>query len=627
MKPLSLMLLVLIACRTLGHGGTNYAELSQKRIAAIERMLPSSPSGFGRPITDRDFWSLPATLARTNEVALRAGPLLTQSFPAWSDELYLDYSKTGRRPPGEAMIRARSAWLEPLVTAECLEDKGRFLPLLHQILAAYVAEPAWTLPAHDWGMENFHQQKSTVDLRAAALAADLAQTLYLLDDRIPADLRARVVDALNQRIFAPVKRSLQSGEGHWWLGDKAKPVANNWNSVCLAGVVGAARTVLPDRHERAVFLAAGEHYSQYFINGFTDDGYCEEGPGYWLYGFGCFVALREITADATGGRIDLFDRPKTRLMALFGSRIAFPAGDVPPFADCRAATKMNPELVGYGNRVFGIAPRAAGAAPASGLKSLAWQFLTETPARIKPESLPPDSGLRSYFDEVGVLVCRPGDRSTSRMSAAIKAGGNGSHSHNDIGSFVISLDGSQPVGDPGGPHAYDNRTFGPNRYERQILNSFGHPVPVVDGQLQIDAATIKPKVIETHFSYDEDRISIDLTSAYDVPALEKLTRTMTYTRAGGGNLRIEDHVIFSKPSAFEIALSTRWKIQQTGPNTLEFTESGKKLLAEVTTPAGFELSQTEVEELGAPPFTRIGLKLRDPVKEATVEVTFSTVGK
>lgn len=617
-----MMLLGFLACVTLCPGETSYAELSPIRIAAIERMLPSAPAGFGKPITDREFWTHPATLARAKEAVRHAEPLLTQSFPAWSDELYLDYSTTGRRPPGEAMIRARAAWLEPLVTAECVENKGRFLHAIARTLAAYIAEPSWTLPAHDAGMENFNRRKSTVDLRAAAFAADLAQTLYLLGDRIPRELREKSEAALNQRIFAPVRRSLQTGEGHWWLGDKADPVKNNWNSVCLAGVVGAARTVLPDRHQRAVFLAAGEHYSQYFINGFTDDGYCDEGPGYWIYGFGCFAALREITTDATEGRVDLFDQPKTRLMALFGNRIAFPTGDVPPFADCRAGTRTDTGLIGYCNRVFGITPPAAGTSSDTGLKSLAWQFVTQTPARMKPASLPSEFGLRSYFDKVGVLVCRPGDQSVSRMSAAIKAGGNGSHSHNDVGSFVISLDGSQPVGDPGGPHAYDNQTFGPKRYERRILNSFGHPVPVVDGQLQVDATTIKPKVIETHFDADQDHISIDLTDAYKVSALKKLTRSMTYCRTNDGKLCIEDHVVFTKPATFEIALSTRWQVEQTGPNTLQFTDAGEKLLAEVTTPAGFDLTKTEIEELGAPPFTRIGLKLRDPETDATVRVTF-----
>ena len=50
---------------------------------------------------------------------------------------------------------------------------------------------------------------------------------------------------------------------------------------------------------------------------------------------------------------------------------------------------------------------------------------------------------------------------------------------------------------------------------------------MVDGQLQIDATTVKPKVFETLFQPDWHGISIDTTPAYKVAALRKLTRTMT----------------------------------------------------------------------------------------------------
>lgn len=619
-----LLLALSLATTARAAAADGFIELSAARISQIESMLPPAPAGFGQPITDRAFWHDPATLARTRDAALRAEPFLTKELPAWSDELYLEYSKTGRRPPGEAMIRARFAPLESLVLAECLEDKGRFLAAIRTVLEGQLSAPCWTLPAHDGDLSNFHRTKYIVDLRSAATAADLAEALYLLNDRLPQALRGRVLEALEQRAFAPVRRSLQTHQDHYWLGSQSKSIQNNWNAVCLAGVVGAARTVLADRRDRAVFIAAGEHYSRYFINGFSDDGYCDEGPGYWVYGFGDFAALRELTADATAGRVDLFAQPKTRLMARYGSGICFPQKDVPPFADCRYGTTMSPELSGYCGRVFGTIPRPAGAAPSPGLRGLAMTFITETPAPLEPVAQPSDCALRSYFAQAGVLVCRPGAGPAGRMSAAIKAGGNNSHSHNDVGSFVISLDGQQPVGDPGGPHAYNNKVFGPQRYDYQLLNSFGHPVPVVNGQLQVDATTIKPKVLLTDFEANQDSISIDLATAYKVPALQALTRTMTYSRMGPTKIVIADHAVFSRPTAFALALTTRWKVVLTNPQTLEFSKDGKKLLAQITTPDGFDLSQTTISELDAPPFTRLGLTLRQPITDATVRVEFQT---
>ena len=624
MKFPILTIICSIAFTLTAPGRPPYAELQEERITMIERQLPPAPAGFGQPIGNRAFWNVQAGAPPFKNAVARAEPYLTMPFPEWSDELYLEFSQTGQRPGGEKMIRNRTAWLEPLVTAECLEDRGRFLPVIIRTLESYVKEPCWTLPAHDDGLVNFRQLDSTVDLRSAAFAADLAQTLYLLGDRIPPDLRSKVMATLEKRIFSPVRESLHTGSGHWWLGSQSEPIRNNWNAVCLAGVVGAARTVIHDRRDRALFLAAGEHYSEYFVNGFTEDGYCDEGPGYWIYGFGSYVALREILMDATGGRVDLFARAKTRQMALYGSRIAFPAGDAPPFADCRNGTVMDKALIELCNRIFGIENLAQSEPAAPVFKNLAWQFAAGTSTEKTSASSPEDLTFRSYFDQVGVLVCRPGKNWKGRISAAIKAGGNGSHSHNDIGSFVISLDGDQPVGDPGGPYAYDNETFGPKRFERRILNSFGHPVPVVDGQLQTDATSVRPLVIETTFRDNGDRISLDLRGAYPVPTLERLIRTLTFPRADDMGPSIEDHVVFAKPSSFEIALTTRWQFKQVGPSLIEFSNSGRTVVAEIDTPDGFELTRTEIEELGAPAFTRIGLKLRKPVTDARVRVTFRT---
>jgi len=602
-----------------------YEELDNKRISQIEAMLPAQPAGFGRPVADRVFWSSAMTREAASNVLAEAEGLLGKDFPAWSDELYQEFSRNGTRPPAEKMLRARSAWLCPLVVAECLENQGRFLPTINKVLREYASEPTWVLPAHDWGLENFHGQKCTIDLRSSEFGAELAEAVYLLGDKLDPDVRKQVAKAIEDRLFAPFRQNLITGKGHHWLGSKAQPVQNNWNAVCLGGVAGAARTLMPDRHERAVFLAAGEHYSQYFINGFRADGYCEEGAGYWGYGFGKYVLLREILADATVGRIDLFANPKIRKIAEYGIEIQMMDGLAPPFADCRFGTKADAGLVAYCQRTLGLGNPSDEAKNAPIRKSLSELFKSETPcmaSRGKKDRREGMAGLRSFFDVVGVLICRPAPSESSRISAAIKAGGNGSHSHNDIGSFVIAIGGTQLVGDPGGPYAYDNKTFGPERYERKILNSFGHPVPVVAGQLQVDATKVHPKVLKTKFADGRDEIQIDLKSAYTVPDLKKLVRTLSYSRAGAGEVVIRDAVSFGRPETFEVAIPTLGSFRRVGDRGIEFEFEGRKLFAEVQTPDGFELTTERIEELGAPAFTRLGFKLSKPVTSAEVTVTF-----
>ena len=82
-------------------------------------------------------------------------------------------------------------------------------------------------------------------------------------------------------------------------------------------------------------------------------------------------------------------------------------------------------------------------------------------------------GLRTDYGDAGVLLSRR--RAGGDLAITIKAGGNGPHSHNDIGSYSIGLGTTQPVGDPGGPSFYTAETFSPKRLQSLLLNSYWAP--------------------------------------------------------------------------------------------------------------------------------------------------------
>ncbi|MFH1730305.1 MAG: hypothetical protein ABIF82_01475 [Planctomycetota bacterium] len=75
--------------------------------------------------------------------------------------------------------------------------------------------------------------------------------------------------------------------------------------IMVAGVTGSALAMVDSRDGRARFVAWAMKYSKNFLRGFTPDGYCTEGLGYWNYGFGNFAAPAEMVRQATSGRIDL----------------------------------------------------------------------------------------------------------------------------------------------------------------------------------------------------------------------------------------------------------------------------------------------------------------------------------
>jgi hypothetical protein len=586
-----------VAATPLATLAQKYAELSDARIAAITQMLPEKPAGFGLPCSDRTAWE-PVAHDYSGNVQ-KAEALIASPLPPWAEDKYQLYWKTGDRSIGEAMMRAHDQQLGPLVLAECSEWKGRFLPRIEEELDAITAQESWVEPAH---------RRYAVDLNASSLGHEVAEALYLLGDKLSADVRQRAIDGLERNVFSPMRKSFAGIHPDSWLR-----VHSNWNAVCLDGTVGAALAALPDRNDRALFVAAAEHYSPNYLFSFKDSGYDEEGIGYWVYGFSNYLELREELWLATGGKIDLFDNPKARRAALFGFQFAMLPGVYAPFADAHFGGTPDPVLLAAINRIFRVGiPVDPGTARSSPFdRALPLAVLAGFPIRSERNDSGDTGaanliGLRTNYGDAGILVDRPAPGGD--LAITIKAGGNGPHSHNDIGSYSIGLGTTQPVGDPGGPSFYTADTFGPKRLDSRLLNSFGHPVPEVDGKLQLDATKVELPPVTTSFSPDEDTISMDITPAYDDPNLRKLVRTMRYFRTGDRSIEIQDDFEIGGPADIVESLPTHGTCRQIDAKTLQFDFEDAHLQVSVEAPANFTVTQDKVDDYGNA-FTRVGVNL------------------
>ncbi|MGE9292965.1 MAG: hypothetical protein ACQKBW_05080, partial [Puniceicoccales bacterium] len=163
--------------------------------------------------------------------------------------------------------------------------------------------------------------------------------------------------------------------------------------------------------------------------------------------------------------------------------------------------------------------------------------------------------------------------------------------------------------------------FGPKRYESPMLNSIGHPVPVIAGQLQGSERTAKTEVVSTDFTDGEDRVVFDLKGAYAVSTLEKLEREYVYMRQGAGELQVTDTVAFSKPEAFSSSLITYGSVEQMSPNELLITDGDARLHVKIDSgDAPFSVEQELVRPKGP---LRVLISLDDPVAKATMSYHFS----
>jgi hypothetical protein len=589
-------------------------------------LLPENPRGVGQPISDRQAWQAVGAAAAFKDVVRQAEKLLSEPIPELTDDLYLDFSRTGNRERCQRVLGQRHSRFQQLVLAECIEDRGRFLPAIDEAIRAVCGDKTWVLPAHDGGLTNFKGTGITIDLRSSDIGWKLATARYWLGDKLGAETRKLIDDRLEQRVFTPFEKMVTTGKPRMgWLR-----AASNWNAVCLSGVTGAAMANIASRDRRAVFAAASERYVRHFLSGFTPDGYCSEGVGYWNYGFGHFVMLAETLRQATGSAVDLMDAANVRQIAMFGRRMEILPGLYPAFADCDPEARPNVQVMAFLSRRYGwgmreVERKGFGLATCStGLCEMGvFGFPNSATATPEAKTAATPAPLRDWFSDAGVLICRPASERQHALGVAMKGGHNAEqHNHNDVGSFVVALGRSTPLVDPGA-EIYTRRTFGKRRYESNVLNSFGHPVPRVADRLQETGRRAAARVLKTKFMETTDTFVLDLSAAYKVKSLKRLERTFEFSRDGSGKLTVTDTVEFDDPQAFGTALVTFGHWKQIDSRRLRIGEAPDEVIVEIVAEGGeIRVAAEPIREKlpsGRIP-TRLGIDFAKPVVKGTIKM-------
>ncbi len=566
---------------------TNAISERAKEIAAS---LPDAPS-FGARAAGRAIWEEWASSGRGANVLKTAEDLLKQPIPDLSETLYKEYYRNGNRSNYQSAFFKTTSRVNVFALAETLENKGRFVKPLEETLEFLCEWPSWVLPAHDSNATVYDQKGMWSDLGSTLTGGEIAIAVNLLEDKLNPELVARVKAELERRILAPYEKSLKDArmQGMWWVR-----TTNNWSAVCHNGTVATALNVVDSKERRALFVAGAEYFSErYFMKGFTNDGYCSEGMGYWDYGYGNYIEMGARVRVETQGAVDFFRFPGTQAVLSYAPTLEIDKNNFAVFADCSPTARPSALYVGYLSRLknYGYVDyESRGLGKNFGIGSLitATSFGYDQEITFAEENASAEKfvlPIRTDFPDAGVLICRPAkDAKGKYFAAAFKGGHNNEmHNHNDVGSYSLILgtnakDASQAVyvsRDPGG-ETYTARTFSGRRYEGQLLNSFGHPVPMIAGKLQSTGAKARGVVVEKNLTDELDKFEIDLTSAYAVPTLQSIRRAFEYKRASGddpGYFEIRDVVAFKEGATedFETALVSFEKPEAI---EIEATENG-----------------------------------------------------
>jgi hypothetical protein len=529
-----------------------------------ERLAAGLPRpGSWRPYPaahDRSAWDAVHQATRDHLLG-RAARLLAVPWPVLTASGYARFFSDGDRQVYERPYFARRDRLAAAVLTAALA--GPSAPRVNDILDGLwllCEETSWCLPAHHLFARRSGQPlpdpaEPLVDLFAAETAALLACT-----DLVAGDLIAAVAPIARQRLRQEVKARVldpyRERDDWWWFGLRKEDL-NNWtpwihSNLLLASLLLDARP----QDITATFRRTVEALDRY-LDAVPDDGGCDEGIGYWWRAGGSLFECLETMASACGEDYGVFEIRKIRAIARYPV-IAHIAdqwhvnfadgsprpGTTTPHVLYRFGRRIGDEEVARHARALrGDQPAGADLiAGANGSIARTLGALFDATWCDEPPN-PFPMPAQAWLSATGVLTARSRAGNAAGLFLAAKAGHNAeSHNHNDVGSFIVALDG-RPLLIDAGVGVYTRQTFGPERYDIWTMQSSWHNVPEVDGLAQAPGRQHAARRVQGLLAADSAELSMDLAQAYPADAgIRSWRRTLRLSRdaAGDGKISIED---------------------------------------------------------------------------------------
>ena len=455
------------------------------------------------------------------------------------------FKYTGNRSiyEGQYFLRRRRVNACALLSLIYPEEE-KYLVNLMDTIYAICDEYTWCLPAHQTALEinnNIH-----LDLFACETGFTLSEIYTLLGDRLEPLIRDRIRVEYDRRILASFDK------GHFgWEHNLA-----NWNAVCTGSVACSMMLMHPELMEK--YQPRFEENIEYYLKGFKDDGICEEGVGYWHYGFGFFTVYADMIRKYTDGKVNYFTRPKVKEVSCFMQKMYLSGKSTVSFSDGSRSCNYHLGLLHYLKNEYPDAisipdPKDSYNADGCGrwclhIRSILWmeeKYLT--PDENAPEA--------TYYAEHSEWMVHK----NANYGFAAKAGHNGEpHNQNDVGSFIIAKNGKQVLVDPGAG-AYTRQYFAfDTRYTILQCSSRGHSTPIINGQYQ-KPSTRDHRCGSKNTKYENGVFSSDMAGAYEIDGLNSLVRafswnetsvtvTDTYDYTGEGDI-VERFVTLDKPTS------------------------------------------------------------------------------
>jgi hypothetical protein len=248
------------------------------------------------------------------------------------------------------------------------------------------------------------------------------------------------------------------------------------------------------------------------------------------------------------------------------------------YSDASAVISMPSELmIRFGRRLNDPHLEALGAAMSDGdALNDSGSLLRRVPALIERQRGLPASGgpplLRDvWLPDLQVMAARSTAGSAEGLFLGAKGGHNAEgHNHNDVGNFLLYVDG-RPVIIDVGPEAYTEKNSSPERYTIWTMQSAYHNLPTIGGFMQQAGRRFAAREVSYRQHDDAAEFSMDLAGAYPAEAgLKSWRRTLRLHR--GVDVQLTEQYALNKPVGdITLTLMTPCRVRSSAPGLLELS--------------------------------------------------------
>jgi hypothetical protein len=339
---------------------------------------------------------------------------------------------------------------------------------------------------------------------------------------------------------------------------------NNWTPWIDSNWLTANLLLEPDAKRREDAILKICRSVDQFLDDYSPDACCQEGPGYWNVSPGSYFDCCTLLTSATGGAGNPLTNPFVRNMFRYIADVHINGpwfvdyGDAPPKMEesgeflYRIGTAIDDKVLEAYGAFNASAAVLRGEAVTDDQGHLGRVFPSVLVSAKAIDAEKKDALVRdSWYPELGLMTARVREEATDGFYLAMQAAPNQrSHGHNDSGSFIVFHDGN-PIFIDMGPEAYTAA-----RYKFSAQSAY-HNLPTVGGVMQSNKGP-QYRASDLHYSTNDSSasVSMNLATAYpDEAGISHWKRTLTLDRVAN-RIRLNEDFQLQKQVAVQLSFMT-----------------------------------------------------------------------